>query len=118
MFNQLIKKVVKIVIQEYGAAAMKSFSTAYREVINKSRANRSPFNDFYQNMEQKMTQDSDGIMTRTEALKILSYKDAEFPTPNEIGVRCYDLFQKNEPKNGGSVYIQAKILNAKDFLIK
>ena len=119
MFGPIIKKVVQLMIQEYGGQAMKSTQTAWWNIVrDNARRNKDPFQEFYQNMESKIAMGTDGIMTRTEASKILNYKESDFPTHNDVGLRCYELFEKNEPKKWGSIYIQAKILNSKDFLIK
>ena len=58
------------------------------------------------------------FITREEALKILNFEKEVNPTNQEIIDKYEDLFKKNDVKNKGSVYIQAKIYNAKEFLLK
>ena len=117
MIGGFQKAIVKSVVKEYGYAALKSVQKAYRQTImENSRRHANPFDEFYKNMENKVQESN--VMTRDEAQKILNYKENDFPSHNEVAEKAYDMFEKNKVEKGGTVYLQAKILNAKDYLNK
>ncbi|KAL4430064.1 hypothetical protein ABPG74_013511 [Tetrahymena malaccensis] len=57
-------------------------------------------------------------MSQQEALKILAIETETAPTLKNVMEQYLFLYSKNKPENGGSAYLQAKILNAKDMLVE
>lgn len=60
-------------------------------------------------------------MTATMAVKILGLElPAEGKTVDtrEVLERYVTLLQKNDPGTGGSIYIQSKVISAKEFLLE
>lgn len=56
-------------------------------------------------------------MNRDEAFKILNFNENTNPTPAEIMKRFEKMYIDNNPKAGGSFYLQTKIYFAKEFLM-
>lgn len=62
---------------------------------------------------------SEGLpMIKEEAYKILNFTDKDEITPKIIIERYEKYFLQNDPSKGGSYYLQNKIFNAKEFLMK
>ncbi len=62
---------------------------------------------------------SQGIpMTKEDALKILNFTNKDELTSKEIIEKYEKFFIMNDPNKGGSPYLQNKIFNAKEFLMK
>ncbi len=57
-------------------------------------------------------------MSKSEALKILSFSENEKLNSRKIIERFEKYFEMNDPKNGGSFYLQNKFFYAKEVLIK
>lgn len=60
-------------------------------------------------------------MTREESLKILNYPETlekEKMDPKDIMTRFEKYFESNDPKKGGSFYVQSKIYFAKEELMR
>ena len=60
-------------------------------------------------------------MTVEEAQLVLNFKKDEQVTMDLINERFNDYFARNDvdpEKGGGSIYLQAKIKNARDALVK
>ena len=91
-----------------------SLKNAYQNVTKgKDNDNSYRYNEFTQNF-------SGGAkpLTKPEATKILGLKEGSHPSPHDIMIKFDKLFDINRPKNGGSIYIQAKIFHAKELLMK
>jgi import inner membrane translocase subunit TIM16 len=58
-----------------------------------------------------------GQMTREEAIEILGVTaDMLKHAPDDLQEKYEKFFHANDPKNGGSFYLQSKIFRAKEFL--
>ena len=60
-----------------------------------------------------------GQMTESEALEILNVKklpDGDLPPREELEAYYVKYFEANDPKNGGSYYLQSKFFRANEFL--
>jgi import inner membrane translocase subunit TIM16 len=58
-----------------------------------------------------------GQMTREEAIEILGVTaDMLKHAPDDVQEKYEKFFHANDPKNGGSFYLQSKIFRAKEFL--
>ncbi|EAS05961.3 Pam16 protein (macronuclear) [Tetrahymena thermophila SB210] len=79
------------------------------------------FNPF-ENLQNKSTdatsKNNIHKMSQLEAFKILGIESETKPTLKMVMEQYLFLYSKNKPENGGSAYIQAKILNAKDMLVE
>ena len=67
-----------------------------------------------------MTQSNLGAppISESMALQILNIEqDVEEVEPRLILERYYILFKKNDPKNGGTTYLQSKVFAAKECLM-
>ena len=58
------------------------------------------------------------MVSESEALKILNFEDLDEIKKELIIERFTDYFERNDPEKGGSAYIRAKVVNAKDSLVK
>ncbi|KAH7019513.1 Pam16-domain-containing protein [Ilyonectria destructans] len=90
----------------------RSFVAAYKQAQAASQ---------YQRHQAKMGNTSGGVslasgMTLDEACKILNVKPPAGGNANieEVLERYKKLFDSNEPANGGSFYLQSKIVRAKE----
>lgn len=62
---------------------------------------------------------SQGVpMTKEEAYKILNFTDKDELDSKAIIERYEKYFLVNDPSKGGSFYLQNKVFNAKEFLLK
>ena len=97
---------------------MKSVFRAYKETTGGSgKSDDSIFNKYFSKV---MTQSNLGApaLSESTALQILNIEmDIEEVEPKIILERYYILFKKNDPKNGGTTYLQSKVFAAKDCLM-
>ena len=57
------------------------------------------------------------LMERPQALQVLNYNDGAEPKDgDELAERYSEFFDLNDPKNGGSFYLQSKIYRAWEVL--
>lgn len=95
----------------------KSVFQAYKETVGANRSDDSIFNRYFSKV---MTQSNLGAppITESTALQILNIeKNLEEVEPRLILERYYTLFKKNDPKVGGTTYLQSKVYAAKECLM-
>ena len=57
-------------------------------------------------------------VTKEEAYNILGINDQQKVTPQEIIKKFDHLYEANDPQQGGSLYLQAKVYHARQHLMK
>ena len=55
-------------------------------------------------------------MSRDQALEVLNFSTTSTPAIDEILKQYERYFKANDPKKGGSLYLQSKVLRAKEAL--
>lgn len=89
----------------------RAFGDAYKQAAANSAAARAAAGNMKETADgDKMTRAS-GI-TVDESTKILSLKD--FNDKEEMTKKFEHLFEANDPKKGGSLYMQAKVIRARE----
>ena len=119
------KFIIKLILDN-SSRILSSVSKAYKDIIAQSgqkaaNANRNsntsskkdPFSNFnFSDIAGTNT------MTKFEALKILNFAEKEKLNARQIIDRYEKYFENNDPKKGGSFYLQNKFYYAKEILIK
>ncbi len=119
------KFLIKLLIDNSGRI-FKSIGNAYRHIVNSNAGKTSGFENPQNTNKSKDPfagwnfSDIAGTnkMTKTEALKILNFGEKEKLDAKKIIERFEKYFESNDPKNGGSFYLQNKFFYAKEILIK
>ncbi|KAL4476841.1 hypothetical protein ABPG72_010678 [Tetrahymena utriculariae] len=78
----------------------------------------NPFENLQNKSADATSKNNIHKMSQQEALKILAIETEVAPTLKIVMEQYLFLYSKNKPENGGSAYLQAKILNAKDMLVE
>ena len=116
--------IIKLLIDN-SAKIFKSIGNAYRDIVRNSGGKAAGFNsgnagkqpDPFANWSfSEMV--GTNQMSKSEALKILGFSENEKLNPKIIIERFEKYFEMNDPKNGGSFYLQNKFFYAKEVLIK
>jgi len=115
---------IKLLIDN-SAKIFKSIGNAYIDIVRNSRGKASGFNsgnagrkpDPFANWSFSDIV-STNQMSKSEALKILNFSEKEKLNTRIIIEKFEKYFEQNEPKNGGSFYLQNKFFYAKEVLIK
>lgn len=93
-----------------------------QEENKKNNKNNNENKDKNKNKKESMfsfLKISQGLpMIKEDALKILNFTDKDQLTSQAIIERYEKYFLVNDPDKGGSYYLQNKIYNAKEFLMK
>eukprot|EP00825_Cyclidium_porcatum_P031559 TRINITY_DN3343_c0_g1_i5.p2 TRINITY_DN3343_c0_g1~~TRINITY_DN3343_c0_g1_i5.p2 ORF type:complete len:204 (-),score=55.48 TRINITY_DN3343_c0_g1_i5:254-865(-) len=99
---------------------IKSVLKAYENVLNKSGAKKHDKTSFNGMLNQFLGQYNLSVnpMTESEAIKILNIDSKKKLDPNQVMENYLAIFGKNDPKKGGSFYLQSKVHNAKQFLLQ
>lgn len=95
----------------------KSVFRAYKETVSQGKSDDSIFNRYFSKV---MSQSNLGAppLTESTALQILNIeKSVEEVEARVILERYYTLFKKNDPKLGGTTYLQSKVYAAKECLM-
>jgi len=115
--------LIKLLIDN-SSRIFKSIGNAYRDIVKSSGAKTSNFSGNTNKKPDPFANFSFGDMlgsnqmTKTEALKILGFLENEKLNARKIIERFEKYFESNDPKNGGSFYLQNKFFYAKEILIK
>ncbi|KAJ2899060.1 mitochondrial import inner membrane translocase subunit TIM16 [Coemansia aciculifera] len=89
----------------------RAFSDAYKQAAVNSAAARAAAGNMKASADgDRMTQAS-GI-TVEESVKILNIPDAD--NKEELAKKFEHLFNANDPKQGGSIYLQSKVVRARE----
>ncbi|CAG9318907.1 unnamed protein product [Blepharisma stoltei] len=111
MWGPLLRKL----LMTYGMKYAKTFIVATVRALEKSGYQPQKF---FEEMLSKTTFSKTAFnrpMTTEEALKILNVQSHS--TKEEIEENFKTLYGKNSSEKGGSVYIQCKVMSAKDHLL-
>lgn len=103
--------IVRILVQAivYGARfASNAFVQAYQNVAANPAAAKQAAADAAKKASFKK------VMQKDEALKILNFE--RVPDKQELMERYTKYFEANDPKKGGSFYIQSKFVRAKEVV--
>jgi len=114
--------ILRQLAQRFSVPIIKSIYKAYTETIKRGGAGPSnnsqdAFGNYFSQMMSKAK--SGTPMTETMAFKILdieaiSLKEVD---PRTVLDRYFILLDKNEPAVGGTIYLQSKIISAKELLL-
>lgn len=138
----VLRHIIKQLIVTYGVPIFKSFIKAYSEAIAKGGAHNKGQFDFKGFIRDKMGVNgkpnpndpfgkafadmmsnaniTHAAMTESMAFKILGLEappSGKHIDPKIILNRYANLLDKNNPELGGSLYLQSKIITAKDCLM-
>ncbi len=91
---------------------LKSFGKAYQETVRNKQAN-NPFADKFQQVFVNSRMNTP--MTKEEACQILNYEEKEV-VPDLVMKRYFTLMERN--REGGSLYLQAKVMSAKNLMME
>ena len=115
--------IIKLILDN-SSRIISSVSKAYKD-INAQNGNKSANSNRSSNAKSDPFanfnfSDISGInsMSKSEALKILNFSEKEKLNARMIIERYEKYFENNDPKKGGSFYLQNKFYNAKEILIK
>lgn len=130
MVNPFFVRVIVQAVSSLGKSIWKAYKGVIVDNIKKTAQNArssnnggsqqsNPFTDFI----NKTLQGANLVphpLTREDALKILNIEATEETPldPEEIMRKYYELFLKNNPVDGGSFYLQAKIFHSKEILMQ
>lgn len=107
-FGRIIAQALVIV----GGVVGKAFLQAYQQAAQSAKHGGK-------GAAQQATKTFRKKMSRDEALKILNFSESTQPkSVSEVFEKYNRYFVANEPKNGGSFYLQSKIHRAKEVLEK
>lgn len=81
----------------------------------KGAKHENPFKDMNKKREESLNKKA---VTESEAFQILNFEKEEELSEDLVRERFVSYFERNDPEKGGSVYIRAKIVNAKDTIVK
>ena len=96
---------------------LKSVFRAYKETTGTNKSDDSIFNKYFSRV---MTQNNLGApaINQSTSMQILAIQtDLEELEARTVLQRYYVLFKKNDPKVGGTTYLQSKVYAAKECLM-
>lgn len=107
-----LAKILAQALVVVGSVAGRAFLQAYQQAAQQAKQGGK-------GAAQKATKTFRKRMKREEALKVLNFSEAIPPTNvSEVMEQYNRYFTANDPKNGGSFYLQSKIYRAKETLEK
>jgi hypothetical protein len=119
IFRQLVRR--------FSVPIMKSIYNAYQATIKRgagagtgpnNNRTQDTFGNYFSGLMSKANLGT-SPMTESTAFKILNIEAASLKEadPKVILERYFTLLDKNDPAAGGTIYLQAKIICAKEFLL-
>lgn len=120
----MVKGLIIRFLYEHGAKILNSVFKAYKESVK-----HAPKGGQQQQQQQQNKNEQGGFggfsfnklmitpMTKEEALKILNIKESD-ATAEKVMEQFEKYFEANDPKKGGSFYLQNKIYYAKELLME
>mmetsp|Transcript_35859 Transcript_35859/g.33963 ORF Transcript_35859/g.33963 Transcript_35859/m.33963 type:complete len:127 (-) Transcript_35859:33-413(-) len=103
----MASKVIAQIILQGTAVLSRAFFAAYQQALQNAKAGGGAAN---------LAKVVRGKMQEDEALKILNIDGRKNLTPDMLLQKYSKLFDANDPKKGGSFYLQSKIYRAKEAL--
>lgn len=115
--------IIKL-LMDNSSRIFSSISKAYKDIIAQSghkaanaNGNTNAKNDPFGNWNFSDISGTNS-MTKSEAFKILNFSEKENLNARKIIERYEKYFENNDPKKGGSFFLQNKFYYAKEVLIK
>ncbi|OMJ95614.1 hypothetical protein SteCoe_1045 [Stentor coeruleus] len=105
----MLGPLIRALITMYGPSVVKTLIAAINKTLQ--QAGHNPMRDFQELVKPVVPKK----MNSQEAKLILG---ATKGTPEEINRQFDKLFKMNDPANGGSLYLQCKLIAAKETLLK
>ena len=98
-------------------AGVGAFSKAFLMAYQQAAANAARGGGARAAAQQAKSAMGKKLMARPQALQVLNYNDGKEPKDGvELEERYTEFFEANDPKNGGSFYLQSKIHRAWEVL--